>query len=247
MRKMDLTGNEYGLLTVVAFSHRTESNGMGHYFCKCSCGNPELIRKSHGDLRSGKAKHCAASHHRSGKNSPFFKHGMKHTKVYKSWCKIKERCDNENDKSYPSYGAVGIKLASEFYNFLTFYEEVGDPPENTHLWSIDRIDNSKGYVKVNIKWSDSFAQSQNKGKSSNNTTGFCGMQWYHSGKPEHSWYAIASWRNSRRVGSGPENKKFNVNRLGVMQAFTAALEYRENTIKWLRTQGESYALTHGKD
>lgn len=243
-RAMNLVGNVYGDLTVLEFSHRTENNGMAFYKCSCTCGNTDYV-VAHGRLRSGSQTRCNSKVH---KRKPYnFKHGMKETKVYKSWCKIKERCLNKNDASYPAYGGAGISLANEFLDFLNFYEEVGDPPENSYKWSIDRLDNSKGYEKGNIAWADTFKQAQNKFKSCKNTSGATGVHSFHSGNENHSHYIVATWSEGDVENSRPRNKKFNCSELGIMEAWYAANLYRKNTLLWLNTQGASYSSQHGKD
>lgn len=142
--RINLEGDVYGEYTVIKFSHTVESNRMSYYFCKCSCGAERVV--SHGNLRSGKANSCGCKRPR-GKDVHNFAHGFsKNHKTYKSWCKIKERCFNPNDYSYKNYGAVGITLSDEYKDdFLEFYNEVGEPPGSGIDWSIDRIDNTKGY------------------------------------------------------------------------------------------------------
>lgn len=243
-KAMNLVGNVYGELTVLEFSHRTMNNGMAFYKCACTCGVSDYV-VAHGSLRSGKQTHCPSKVHRE---RPYnFKHGMNDTKVYKSWCKIKERCLNINDSSYPSYGGIGITIAPELLDFSEFYKEVGDPPENTYKWSIDRLDNSKGYEKGNIAWANTFKQAQNKFKTVRNTSGVTGVHFFHSGKPEHSHYAVATWSEGDVENSRPRNKKFNCSKLGIMEAWYAANIYRKSTLLWLNTQGANYSTQHGTD
>ena len=71
-----------------------------------------------------------------------------------------------------------------------------------------------------------------------------GVQFYYSGKPNQSTYAVATWRcvtTDRRC-----NKKFSVKKLGLLPAFKAAVEYRRKMIEELNAQGAGYTENHGK-
>lgn len=85
---------------------------------------------------------------------------------YNSWRHAKERCTNVNNKRYCDYG--GRNLEFQYMNFIDFYDNLYDLymdavkefPESTNL-SIDRINNNLGYVKDNIRWTDSTTQNRN--------------------------------------------------------------------------------------
>ena len=109
---------------------------------------------------------------------------------------------------------------------------------------MDRIDNALGYIEGNLRWADQWTQARNKGKSSANTSGVTGVQFYHSGNPNHSTYAVATW--SCPVQQKPMNKKFSVKKMGLLPAFKAAFEYREKIIAELNAQGAGYTENHGK-
>ena len=53
-RKMDLTGNVFGILTVLR--EVEDSRPGAHWFCQCQCGGHKVV--STGDLKSGKVKSC---------------------------------------------------------------------------------------------------------------------------------------------------------------------------------------------
>lgn len=242
-KQMNLVGNTYGDLTAISYSHKTESNGMSHYLCQCSCGKQKVV--SHGNLRSGHTTSCGCKLNRSGTENPLYVHGftVKH-KTYKAWCKIKERCLNPNDISYANYGDKGVTISDEFKDdFLAFYAEVGEPPGQSRLWSIDRIDNSKNYEKGNLRWAYITQQARNKSMKSNNSSGETGVQFYHSGNTKHTTYAVANWYD---LSGKAMNKKFSVKKLGLLPAFKAAVEYRRKMIEELNAHGAGYTENHGK-
>lgn len=86
-----------------------------------------------------------------------------HRKEYNSWLDMKSRCLNQNHKSYKNYGARGITICDEWLNDLgQFIADMGKCPDG---FSLDRIDNDKGYSPDNCRWADKSTQSRNTRKS----------------------------------------------------------------------------------
>lgn len=79
---------------------------------------------------------------------------------YSIWKQIKYRCLNPTNRSYHNYGGRGITICKEWLDFSTFYNDVGKRPSTKY--SIDRIDNNKGYSKGNVKWSTKKEQNDNR-------------------------------------------------------------------------------------
>lgn len=74
---------------------------------------------------------------------------------------IKQRCYNKNNKYYSYYGGRGICMSCSWLNsFEKFYKDMGPRPSKNY--SIDRIDNSKGYFKENCRWSTKTEQQINR-------------------------------------------------------------------------------------
>lgn len=78
---------------------------------------------------------------------------------YTVWVTMRERCNNPNCKGYKNYGGRGIRVCDEWDDFFKFMEDMGPRPEG---YSIDRVDNEKGYSKGNCKWSSREDQNLNK-------------------------------------------------------------------------------------
>lgn len=79
---------------------------------------------------------------------------------YKTWEQIKVRCFNKNNPAYVHYGGRGIAMCSEWANsFEAFFRDVGARPTPDH--SLDRIDNSLGYSKSNVRWATAKQQANN--------------------------------------------------------------------------------------
>ena len=86
------------------------------------------------------------------------RHGYKNTPTYKSWCKMKERCDNPNGNRASSYFAKGITYDERWNSFTLFLEDMGERPADK---SLDRINNKEGYSKNNCRWASASEQASN--------------------------------------------------------------------------------------
>ncbi len=245
MKRLDLTGQVYGKLTANNYTRSNPKNNMSYWLCTCECG--KQIEVSLGNLRSGHTKSCGCAKP-SGDKCYNYKHGYaQQHKVYKAWCKIKERCFNPNDKSYSTYGAIGITMCEDFKNdFISFYNEIGDPPTDLH--SVDRIDRTKNYEKGNIRWATSHQQARNKGKMSNNSSGFTGVHWENKLHPDGvscTTYAVAQWKEYQDGVMHFKKKSFSIKKYGFLEAFAMACSFREQQIKRLNTMGYGYSDNHG--
>ena len=88
-------------------------------------------------------------HYKNGKFAPT--HNGKGTKLYEVWCSMKYRCDNPHNKAYKYYGARGIKVCDEWYEFSTFREWALNNGYTQGL-TIDRINVDMGYTPSNCRW-----------------------------------------------------------------------------------------------
>lgn len=79
---------------------------------------------------------------------------------YRTWCHLRARCKNPNDRAYARYGGRGISYCPTWESFDQFYADMG--PKGDPKNSLDRIDNEKGYSKENCRWTDARTQCRNK-------------------------------------------------------------------------------------
>lgn len=246
VNKLNITGEVYGQLTAISNTGKQNANGCYIWNFKCSCGN--LLEREIGNLRSrrhharcddcnSKATSERVSTHRTPKND----------KVYKSWCKIKERCFNQNDKSYKDYGGKGVTMYSDWVDdFVAYRDHIGNPPDDGFRYSIDRLDNNVGYFPNNLRWATYHQQARNKTHQVNNKSGFMGVCWEEKKWPNNklsTLYANAQWK---ALDGKTQKKCFSVKKYGEELAFFMACEYREQQINLLNLQGAGYTEGHGK-
>lgn len=100
--------------------------------------------------------------------------------LYKIFMHMHERCYDKSDKQYKDYGGRGITICDEWNKnisgwkaFENFKRDVGERPEGRHrsgkpLYSLDRIDNNKGYSPDNVRWATYYTQNGNTRKNNTN-------------------------------------------------------------------------------
>lgn len=87
--------------------------------------------------------------------------GKKQPPEYQVWAQIKRRCYVKTHPKYYLYGDRGIVMCPLWKkSFTAFLDEVGERPGKG--WSIERIDNSKGYVPGNVRWATAKDQARNR-------------------------------------------------------------------------------------
>lgn len=86
------------------------------------------------------------------------RHWMSFSPEYSSWRSIVKRCREKGTPSYERYGWRWIKVW--FKNFDEFYAYMW--PRPWMEYTVDRIDNSKGYEPWNVRWATMKEQSNNK-------------------------------------------------------------------------------------
>lgn len=84
-------------------------------------------------------------------------------RLYRVWSGILQRTGNKKSRSYVNYGGRGITLADEFRDYMKFREYIltylGVRPSKRY--TLDRIDNNKGYEPGNLRWATSQEQARN--------------------------------------------------------------------------------------
>ena len=86
-------------------------------------------------------------------------HGRSKSPEYVSWLKMKRRCLIADDPIFRYYGGRGISIDPRWLDFPTFLADMGDKPGPDY--TLERIDNQRGYSPDNVKWADKKTQARN--------------------------------------------------------------------------------------
>ena len=122
--------------------HIPTQGGLTISLWKCSCGQEVRIPNSF--VKTGKIKSCG---HLKYPNGDF---PVRLTSEYRAWRDMKQRCHNPKNHAYKYYGARGIVVAEVWKSdFKQFFLDVGKRPDG---FTLERIDNDKGYEPGNVKW-----------------------------------------------------------------------------------------------
>lgn len=163
---IDIAGQTFGNLHVIKkdLSCDVRGNQTGTFWiCKCICG--EVCSRRGVDLRKGNVRSCGCLRRETkGKARNGYVHGASKQPWYSNWSAMVYRTTNTKSQAYDRYEKVieiGEKIDPSFISDpWAFYEEIGEKPGKDY--SIDRINNSMGYVKGNIRWADSKTQMMNR-------------------------------------------------------------------------------------
>lgn len=191
---IDLSNRRFGKLTALGRSHIGKYGTV--WKCRCECGSIHYALGA--ELSRNRIKSCGCSQ---------VKHGKAHTKTWRIWVQMRQRCDNANDKNYMHYGGRGIDYAATWQDFTIFLADMGDCPNGM---SLERIDNNKGYSKENCKWTTSFEQTRNKRTNK-----------FYTYKGER--LCLRDWENKLGVSRGYLTKRLK--RMSFIQAITTPNRY----------------------
>lgn len=149
-----MLGQQFGRLTVLCGDDpHVCPSGAKHpkWICRCDCGSQISVLQT--NLRKGNTRSCGCDRVKHGHALP-----GKRTSTYGIWSKMIQRCENADDPKFNMYGGRGITVCDRWNKFENFLADMGERPEGK---SIDREDNSRGYVPGNCRWATRKEQQRN--------------------------------------------------------------------------------------
>lgn len=158
--KISIVGKTFGRLKVISEAEAKVFNcGQRRirYNCLCDCGRASIVYGSL--LIMGHTKSCGCLR----KDNHVLSHGhalyRNHSRTYRIWCNMKERCNRTAHKFYYRYGGRGIKVCERWNSFREFLKDMGEAPARL---SLERRNNDGNYEPSNCYWATQKQQCRNQ-------------------------------------------------------------------------------------
>lgn len=159
-------------LTPLEASYSVNNESIHTYVC-VGCYKPFKANSRY--ITDNNILHCKECIASIEKASPISSH-----RHYHRWRAIVSRCTNPKDKRYSEYGGRGINLYEPWITdgraFIEYIESLPNADKVDESYTLDRIDNSKGYVPNNLRWESKQVQVLNQRLlKKSNSTGYSGV------------------------------------------------------------------------
>ena len=156
--RIDRSGQQFEKLLVLRHIWEIE-----WVVCLCDCGR--IWKGVTYSLVGGNTTSCgcSSSRHKNkvGRNNGQFKHGDSYLSEYRTWAGMLQRCYNPKASRYKDYGGRGITVDPLWRtSYEAFIFDVGKKPHWS--FSLERLDNERGYCQQNCVWSDAQSQALNR-------------------------------------------------------------------------------------
>lgn len=150
---VNLNGQKFGRLSVIELKGSLDNRRI--WICRCDCGRMTEVPTN--SLLSGNSKSCGclridnAREAMKSKRTYVGEYKNGHTRIYRIWRSMCQRCYYVNDVGYHNYGARGIEVCDEWrFEPLKFQEWALNNGYDDSL-SIDRIDCNGNYEPSNCR------------------------------------------------------------------------------------------------
>ena len=153
-------GVKYDDLEIIGeLYYRLEPREQRHRpYCRVRCRCGEEFDVQCFDLRKRK---CCRKCRSTRVAVAHLRHGETHSRLYYVWRSMLQRCLNKKSRSFKNYGARGVRVCSEWQDFMAFRDWAMQNGYRDDL-EIDRVDNDGGYEPQNCRWVTEVRQGRNK-------------------------------------------------------------------------------------
>ena len=160
----DIPGKRFGRLTLAQVIPARKNLETGRwrskkYVCSCDCG--EIVEVFSTNVLRGRTTSCGCAQResRAARATHGESRGGKMSPLYQAWNSMMTRCYNPKSNRSHRYRERGIKVCEHWHTPDNFFKDMGPHPGQG--FSLDRIDNDKGYSPENCKWSTAREQGYN--------------------------------------------------------------------------------------
>lgn len=162
---MDYTiiGKTFGRLIVLEYDH-SGKHGETFWLCECTCPEHNKLIVSRSSLTKGHTKSCGC-YKRDLQRTLQTTHGESQSRLHNIWGNMKQRCGNEKNTSYHSYGERGIRVCDEWVEDYETFRDWALANGYSDELTLDRRDNNGAYCPDNCRWVDRITQMNNTRKT----------------------------------------------------------------------------------
>lgn len=163
---VNLIGQRFGLVTVIASTPNRKPNGEIIWACRCDCG--KVFYTGTGTLKYGTTQSCGCLRLSKLVSDPPAKtHGGRHERLYKVWRGMIDRCYYPSHNRYEDYGGRGIYICHEWRTDYSAFREWAmasgyEPMAKRGECTIDRINVDGPYAPNNCRWVSMKVQAKNR-------------------------------------------------------------------------------------
>lgn len=158
----DLTGQRFHKLIALQTDGKN-CRGQFRWRCKCDCGS--IVTVQSGNLTSGNTTSCGCVQAQNRSLSTRT-HGLSRDPIVRShYYHMMYRCYSSSDENHVrNYQSRGIAVCDDWRGhpdaFLAYVTNILGPRPGP-AFTIDRIDNDRGYEPGNLRWATPLQQARN--------------------------------------------------------------------------------------